>query len=113
MMVSASTKQSTRPELAAAPALRAAAHVPPTQRNQSHADVIGEDAHDGRRCVIALIVHHDDLEGGIGQPKIAARDARSLDHTRENRLQDLTNQRLLVSRGYHDGETRLSHALQQ
>ena len=29
-MVSASTKQSTCPELAAAPALRAAAHVPPT-----------------------------------------------------------------------------------
>ena len=77
--------------------------------DQSHADVIGEDPHDGRSGVLAPVVCHDDLEGGIREPEIVPGDAGSLSHARENGLQGLADQRLLVSRRDHEGETTLSH----
>src|SRR5439155_5258661 len=71
--------------------------------------VIGEDAHDGRSGVLASVVCHNDLERRIREPEIVPRDARRLSHTRENGLQGLADQRLLVSGRDHEGETNLRH----
>ena len=81
---------------------------PADARHQSHTDVIGERCHDRRGGVLAPVVCHDDLEGGFRKPEIVAGDARSSSHTRENGLEDFADQRLLVSRGDHEGETSLT-----
>ena len=83
---------------------------PADARHQSHTDVICERCNDRCSGVLAPVVRHDDLEGGFRKPEILAGDARSSDHTRDNGLEDFADQRLLVARGDHEGETSFTHS---
>ena len=74
-MVSASTKQSTRPEQAAAPALRAAAHVPPTHGTSRTPAPSANLLDDVGSCVVTPVVCDDDVERRIREPETVPRDA--------------------------------------
>lgn len=74
-------------------------------RRQSHASFINESSHDLRGSILASIVRHHHFERCIGQPEPVPRNARESRDAHEDRFERLADQHLLVSRGYHEGET--------
>src|SRR5688572_14736958 len=77
--------------------------------DQPHSSAFDEGPDNRRSVILAAVIRHDDLERGIWQPEITRRNARRSSHARENGLDDLADQGLLVSRRNHEGETRLRH----